>query len=117
MRTASWILQRYADPALGDPVSRVGREPRRKLAADDRLVGPALACLAEGIRPDGLARAIAAGLRYAEPGDLQAVDLQREIALLGAVEVLADVSGVAACDELTRLVVAELGAAEHSVAV
>ncbi|HYN18679.1 MAG TPA: hypothetical protein VEY96_11400, partial [Actinomycetes bacterium] len=46
------ILARYADPSLADPVSRVAREPRRKLAAGDRLVGPAVASRAAGIAPD-----------------------------------------------------------------
>src|SRR3712207_2215556 len=46
-RSLSWILDSYADPRLEDPIVRVAREPRRKLAADDRLIGPGIACSAE----------------------------------------------------------------------
>ncbi|MDQ5812742.1 MAG: hypothetical protein M3358_18825, partial [Actinomycetota bacterium] len=38
-RSLNRILHSYADPGLEDPIVRVAREPRRKLAADDRLIG------------------------------------------------------------------------------
>ena len=34
------LLTRYRNPALGDTIARVGREPLRKLEVNDRLVGP-----------------------------------------------------------------------------
>ena len=78
-RSSNWILDSYANPRLDDPIVRVAREPRRKLGADDRLIGPGIACLAAGFRPLALADAMAAALGYAEPNDPQATDLQREI--------------------------------------
>jgi mannitol-1-phosphate 5-dehydrogenase len=103
-RPPGWILDRYTDPALADPVVRVAREPRRKLAADDRLIGPAIACRAAGIEPSALATAAAAALSYADPSDPQAVNLQRELELLGPAEVLSTVSTLAPQDELARLI-------------
>ncbi len=103
-RSPSEILGLYVDPALHDPVIRVGREPRRKLGHDDRLVGPAVAAMAAGFQPLALAGAAAAALSYAEPRDPQAWDLQREISLLGPEEVLATVSILDTRDELTRLI-------------
>jgi mannitol-1-phosphate 5-dehydrogenase len=103
-RSLESILDRYADPALGDPVVRVAREPRRKLASGDRLIGPAVACLGAGIPLSGLAVAAAAALAYAEASDAQAVDLQQELALLGPEEVLSMVSTLDPCEELTRLI-------------
>ena len=103
-RSLDWILDSYADPRLEDPIVRVAREPRRKLAADDRLVGPGIACLAAGIRPLALADAMAAALSYAEPNDPQATDLQREIELLGPEEVLARLGSLDPQDELVQLV-------------
>lgn len=103
-RSLSGILARYADPALKDSVTRVGREPRRKLGANDRLVAPAVACLACGVWPVGLATAIAAALSYREPSDPQAADLDAEVRLLGAEEVLQTISGLHPRDELSRLV-------------
>ncbi|HEV8634784.1 MAG TPA: hypothetical protein VG370_11170 [Chloroflexota bacterium] len=98
------VLARYGDPALSDPVVRVGREPRRKLAPGDRLIGPATACLDAGVPPVALASAAAAALAYAEPSDPQAMDLQRELAFLEPEEVLSMVSGLDARDELARLI-------------
>ena len=98
------ILDLYADPALDDAIVRVARDPRRKLAADDRLVGPAGACLAAGMRPDALARVIAAALAYGEESDRQARDLRRELEFLEPEEVLSEVSTLDRNDELTRLV-------------
>jgi mannitol-1-phosphate 5-dehydrogenase len=103
-RAVETILAHYADPALRDTVARVGREPRRKLVAGDRLLGPALACLGAGRRPTALARAAAAALAYDEPSDLQAAGLQRELALVGPEEVLAAVGTLDPGDELLRLV-------------
>ena len=96
------ILNRYADASLCDPVVRVAREPRRKLNAGDRLIGPGVVCLAAGIRPIALATAAAAALAYGERSDPQALDLQREVELLGPEEVLATVSTLDPRDELTR---------------
>lgn len=100
------ILDRYANPALADPVERVGREPRRKLAAGDRLVGPAVAFRGADTAPVALARAIAAALAYSEPTDPQAVTLAGEIDLVGPAEVLDMVSFLHPGDELSRLVCA-----------
>lgn len=105
-RPAGRVVGLYTDPALRDPVVRVGREPRRKLGHDDRLVGPAVAAMAAGFRPVALAEAAAAALCYGEPTDPQAPDLQRELRLLGPEEVLVTLSTLDACDELTRLICA-----------
>ena len=103
-RRPEWILGRYADPLLADSVLRVGREPRRKLSAGDRLIGPALAAMAAGHVPVSLARAVSAALTYQPEGDRQASDLQFELELLGPEEVLAALAGLDATDELTRLI-------------
>ena len=53
-RSLNWILDSYANPG-SKTIVRVAQEPRRKLAADDRLTGPGIACLAAGFRPLALA--------------------------------------------------------------
>jgi mannitol-1-phosphate 5-dehydrogenase len=103
-RPVEWILARYAEPGLSDPVTRVGREPRRKLAAGDRFIGPAVASLATGLPPVALASGAAAALAYGEPTDQQAVDLRRELELLGPEEVLATISTLDPHEELTTLI-------------
>jgi mannitol-1-phosphate 5-dehydrogenase len=102
-RSLNWILASYADPRLEDPIVRVAREPRRKLAADDRLIGPAVACSAAGSRPLALAYTVGAALSYAEPDDPQSMNLQREIKLLGPEEVLAGLGHLDPQEELVRL--------------
>jgi len=98
------ILACYADPALRDAVARVAREPRRKLAFDDRLIGPAVACATDGAGPVALASVVAAVLAYAEPADEQARTLRQEVALVGPAEVLATVCGLHPADELSGLI-------------
>lgn len=103
-RSLDEILGLYVSPTLRDPVVRVGREPRRKLGHDDRLIGPVVAAMAAGFRPGALAEAAAAALSYGELEDPQARNLQREISLLGPEEVLSTVSTLDKRDELTRLI-------------
>jgi mannitol-1-phosphate 5-dehydrogenase len=103
-RSIDWLLQRYANAELADPVTRVGREPRRKLGPMDRFIGPSIACLSVGVQPGRLALACASALAYAEPADSQAIDLQRELELIGPEEVLAMVSMLDPQEELARLI-------------
>ncbi len=56
-------LRRFADPALGDTVERVGRDPLRKLGARDRICGPARLAVAAGEPTPALALVAAAALR------------------------------------------------------
>ncbi|MCA0250704.1 MAG: mannitol-1-phosphate 5-dehydrogenase [Actinobacteria bacterium] len=56
------LLYRFGNQALGDTVERVGRDPRRKLAAGDRMLGAHGLCLAQGIDPRHVRLALAAGL-------------------------------------------------------
>ncbi|HEX9925054.1 MAG TPA: mannitol-1-phosphate 5-dehydrogenase, partial [Anaerolineae bacterium] len=46
---ADHVLKRFENSALPDPVVRVGREPKRKLAPTDRLVKPATLALEVGL--------------------------------------------------------------------
>lgn len=75
------LLVRYRNRALGDPVARVARDPLRKLAGDDRLIGAARLCLSQGIEPLALAHHILAACAYRaaadEPGYDRFTDLQR----------------------------------------
>lgn len=51
------ILARFGNAALADTVARVGRDPRRKLRPDDRLIGPARLAIQAGASPRALATA------------------------------------------------------------
>lgn len=85
-------LERFRCPALADPVHRVGRDPRRKLARGDRVCGPALAALAGGTVPAGLAVTAAAALTWGTTLD---PTLQPPLRRLGVRGVLAQLTGLA----------------------
>lgn len=55
------LLHRFANRALGDTNERVGRDPRRKLAAEDRFVGAIDLCRREGIAARHISVGLAAG--------------------------------------------------------
>ncbi len=58
------LLRRMVNPNLNDLVERVGRDPARKLAIDDRLYGTMALALEAGIEPRRLALGAAAGLIF-----------------------------------------------------
>ena len=88
------ILGRFRNPHLHDDVTRVGREPLRKLSATDRLVKPMMTALGYGLPVDKLIVGIGAALHYNNPDDKQSVELQQKIADLGVVAAFREVSGV-----------------------
>ena len=58
------LLARMVNPHLLDTVERVGRDPARKLAWDDRLIGTVRVALAMGVRPERYAFGAAAALAF-----------------------------------------------------
>lgn len=88
------IISRFKNPYLQDDVARVGREPLRKLSADDRLVSPLSTALSFGLPVDKLVIGIGAALRYNNPEDPQSVELQAKIAEKGAAGAFSEISGV-----------------------
>ncbi len=88
------LLARFANRALADPVTRLARDPLRKLAPSDRLVGAARIAGYAGLVPVNLAWGIAGALAYDEASDPRAVELQGRIAAEGVERVLADVCAI-----------------------
>lgn len=87
-------LTRFTNTDLDDPVTRVGREPSRKLARNDRLVAPA-AYLAEwGIEPTGLLQAIEAALVFEDVSDPGVEVLHNKISRLSPEEFVSEVMGI-----------------------
>ena len=88
------ILGRFANPYLVDEIDRVGRQPLRKLGADDRLIKPLLGALEYGLEHDALLEGIAAALCYRNDTDPQAVELQQMIQNEGVASTLVRVTGL-----------------------
>jgi len=59
---AADLLERMTNPHLMDTIERVGRDPRRKLGWDDRLVGTLRLAMSQGIEPRRYAAGAAAAL-------------------------------------------------------
>jgi len=98
------LLARLANRALADPIGRLARDPLRKLAPNDRLVGAARLAERHGVQPEGLAWGIAAALAYDNPEDAHALSLQARLARDGLVGVLEQVCGIRGDEPLADLV-------------
>jgi len=70
------LLFRFGNRLLGDTVDRVGRDPVRKLAANDRFIGAANLCLKNGISPVYVSIGAAAAFMFANENDEAAVRVQ-----------------------------------------
>ena len=88
------LLNRFANRALGDTMVRVGRDPLRKLGHKDRLVGAALYCMEQGIKPEHIIQGIAVALRYNNLEDETAVKMQAMIRDTGIEEFLKSNCGI-----------------------
>ena len=100
------IISRFRNPYLHDDVTRVGREPLRKLSANDRLVKPTMTAIEHGFATPNLVLGIGAALHYNNPEDPQSVQLQQAIAEVGVAKAFEQFSGVSADSELAAQVLA-----------
>lgn len=105
------ILKRFSNPYLKDDVDRVGREPLRKLAPNDRLILPMLTARGFGLPYDKILLAIGAALHFDNPADPQSVEMLAAIAAEGVAATVVKYTGLAADDP----VVAEIEAAYKAV--
>lgn len=62
-------LSRFSNTLLFDPISRVAREPFRKLGLEDRLIGAAQLALTAGVKPKYLVLGIMSAFLYDEKND------------------------------------------------
>jgi mannitol-1-phosphate 5-dehydrogenase len=100
------LLRRFDNRALGDPVDRLARDPLRKLAREDRLVGAARLAESAGVTPKNLAWGIAGALAYDDPGDAIAAELAERVADEGVGSVMQQVAGISPSEPLGELVLA-----------
>ena len=74
------MVKRFTTPGVVDPISRVSREPIRKISPNDRIMGPANNCEEYGLDNTYLLKGVACALKYKSEGDIQAEELQSYIA-------------------------------------
>lgn len=100
------LLLRFQNEALGDTCFRLARDPIRKLAPDDRLVGAARLVEQEGGDFAFHAAAIAAALAFRDERDPVSIELMERIANNGAAHTLRDLSGIRAEEPLGQAILA-----------
>lgn len=76
----SAILARFENASLPDTVTRVGRQPLRKLSRDERFVSPGAAIAEQGTTPVAILDAMGAALRFDVSDDEQSVEMQALLA-------------------------------------
>ncbi len=88
------VLKRFMNPYLADGITRVARDPIRKLSPDDRLVKPAVSAMSNGYDVPHLMIGIVAALCYDNPADEQSCTLQSMLTRSGVENTLKQISGI-----------------------
>ena len=88
------VVKQTNNPIVGDTVLRYAADPIRKLKKDDRLVGPALLCIKNGINPEKITLAIAACLCFHDDNDPTSLKMQNMITRVGIKQVVTQICGL-----------------------
>jgi mannitol-1-phosphate 5-dehydrogenase len=100
----SEILASFSNAALMDTIARVGRDPLRKLQADDRLIGPVKLAYRHGIEPTNLIQGCAAAFAFQPANDPQAVELHKLVSDKGLEHALDYVSQLRPWNPIVQMI-------------
>ncbi|SDN85213.1 mannitol-1-phosphate 5-dehydrogenase [Alkalicoccus daliensis] len=95
-------IYRYQNPELSDQITRVARQPLKKLGLKERLTSPAVQLFEQGKHPAALIRVITAALRYNETSDEEALELQKILAEQPLPEALSKITSLSADHALIK---------------
>lgn len=101
------MIKRFTTPGVVDPISRVSREPIRKIASNDRIMGPAFLCEEYGLDNTYLLKGVACALKFKQEGDAQAEELQKFIAENGVEEAVIKYTGVKKDSHMYKVIIEE----------
>jgi mannitol-1-phosphate 5-dehydrogenase len=99
------VRVRFGNPLLMDTVQRVGRDPVRKLGANDRLIGSARLCLSHGVFPRAIAQVCGAAFLYEHPEDPDAELLQGKIRNQGIEKTVKEITDVEPSSDLGKEII------------
>ncbi len=99
------LIERFENQLLMDPISRVGRDPIRKLGPYDRIIGGAKFCLSQGIFPENIAFTCSCALLYNHPEDEEARDLQEKIKRFGIEYILKEICELSLEEDFTKKII------------
>lgn len=97
-------LARFRNKLLFDPISRVAREPIRKLDKKNRLILSLRVCTFAKIEPMNIAKGIKATLNYNDKLDPEAHYLQTLRQSIGDPKVLSEIGGIDLFDPLNNYI-------------
>lgn len=109
-------LARIANPAVDDEIVRVGRQPLRKLAKNERLIGPALYFAEHFGEPKELLSVVSAALSFQSDNEPEVQRLGLLLASLSTDEFVAEVFGVGSHQELHKYLVATVDSHKRALA-
>jgi mannitol-1-phosphate 5-dehydrogenase len=114
------LIERFANRALGDTIYRVGRDIRRKLGREDRVIGALRFDTAHDVDAPWTCLCAAAGMRFRatdESGEMYEpdADFARHIYPEGAETVLREVGGLDAGDPVDQAVLEAVVAADEFI--
>ncbi|MDB7989859.1 mannitol dehydrogenase [Faecalicoccus pleomorphus] len=99
---------KYTDRDIVDKLTRIARDPLRKLRPEDRLIGPSNIALSIGVKPTAIALATAAALFYDEPDDESAMKLQQMRKEHGVEYILQNVCQLKPEEELYQMILSSI---------
>lgn len=87
------LLYRFSNKALADTVARVGKDTKRKLSPNDRLIGAIKLCDKYNLPCEYLCIGVSAGLNFNPDGDEQSKEVYQYAKEYGAKQTLLTYSG------------------------
>lgn len=97
------LMVRFENKLLVDSLDRVGRDPKRKLSATDRLVGAFNMVREQGGIPAHIAVGVAAGYLFDMESDAAAVEISTYAKENGIEKALAAYSGITAAEDVAMI--------------
>lgn len=90
------LMLRFSNPGLTDELSRLGRDPIRKLSSDERIVYAVRLCYEHSICPDALLETLLHAVRYTNPAverGQELIDLRERIGEEGILRTVCGAEG------------------------
>lgn len=103
-RYVEQVERRFSNPYLSDEVIRVGRHPKRKLAANDRIIYPANQLATHDVNPEALGKIAAFAFKFDYDGDTEAVEIQNYIMAHGIDAAITHFTGVTPSSRLFYII-------------
>ena len=98
------LLERFENKLLGDTIERVGKDTKRKLSENDRLIGVAKLCEKLGIPSTNILAGVAAGLHFAPEADESSCEVAKDARENGVFHALETYCGVSADAPMAKVI-------------